>query len=67
MLMSARRQSPAEEEKWVPGKVVEYVYDQVKSQNSSKYVRADVTARRYPQLPHCDRFRRTRISAIQAA
>lgn len=29
--MSALRQSPAPEEKWIPGKVVEYVYDQVSS------------------------------------
>jgi leukotriene-A4 hydrolase len=29
VLMSALRQSPKPEEKWVPGKVVEYVYDQV--------------------------------------
>lgn len=30
VLMSALRQSPKSEEEWVPGKVIEYVYDQVK-------------------------------------
>ncbi len=29
VLMSALRKSPAPEDKWTPGKVVEYVYDQV--------------------------------------
>lgn len=32
--MSALRQSPAPEDKWVPGKVVEYVYDQVRARLS---------------------------------
>jgi leukotriene-A4 hydrolase len=30
VLMSALRKSPAEQEKWVPGKEIEYVYDQVR-------------------------------------
>ncbi len=54
VLMSGLRQSPAEQEPWVPGKEVEYVYDQVSCSNDIIRCwsrRADPAAR--------GRFRRT--------
>jgi hypothetical protein len=69
VLMSGLRQSPPPEEKWVPGKEVEYVYDQVRQVDDPVGDRSLIVepACRHTLISDRHRIWRARVQAFQAA